>query len=82
MSSEDLLEKRLAEMRDRLQHADSINREREHDLLALRKQVRVLMEAHRHGNEYVHGGDSNGILAVYVVLVIFAAFTYIYIYEV
>ena len=32
----DLMEKRLAELRDRLHYAESLNQEREHDLLILR----------------------------------------------
>ena len=51
MSTEDLLEKRLAEMRDRLQHAESLNRERESDIMALRSQINVLMQGHMHGNK-------------------------------
>ena len=50
VSVEELLEKRLAEMRDRLQHAESINRECNTDIMALRAQINVLMRGHKHGN--------------------------------
>ena len=50
VSVEELLEKRLAEMRDRLRHAETLNRERTADVMGLRSQINVLMHGHRHGN--------------------------------
>ena len=47
----DLMEKKLAELRDRLHYAESLNEERENDIHNLRNQVKMFMGVHRHGNE-------------------------------
>jgi len=46
----DLMEKHLAELRDRLHFAESLNQEREHDIHSLRNQVKLLLGVHQHGN--------------------------------
>ena len=50
LTEADLMEKRLAELRDRLHHAESLNQERENDIHSLKGQINVLMGAHSHGN--------------------------------
>lgn len=47
---EELLEKRFADLRDRLQYAESLNRQRENDLYVLRTQFNYLLEAVSHNN--------------------------------
>ncbi len=51
LTVEDLMEKRLADLRDRLHHAESLNQERDSDIHMLRNQINVLAGAHLHGNE-------------------------------
>ena len=46
------MERRLAELRDRLYHAESLSLEREGDIHVLRSQLNVLLSAHTH-NRYV-----------------------------
>jgi len=46
------MEKNLADLRDRLHYAESLNDERENDIHNLRNQVKLFMGVHRHrGNE-------------------------------
>ena len=44
------MEKHLAELRDRLHYAESLNREREHDVVNLRNQVKLMLEVRQHSN--------------------------------
>lgn len=53
--AEDLMERRLAELRDRLYHAESLSQEREGDIHVLRSQLNILLSAHTHENGYVLG---------------------------
>ena len=53
MIAEDLMERRLAELRDRLYHAESLSQEREGDIHVLRNQLNILLSAHTHDNGYV-----------------------------
>lgn len=46
----DLLEKHLAELRDRLHYAESLNREREHDMLSLRNQIKLMLDVRKQNN--------------------------------
>ena len=47
-----LMEKNLADLRDRLHYAESLNEERENDIHNLRNQLKLFMGVHRHrGNE-------------------------------
>ena len=50
--AEDLMERRLAELRDRLYHAESLSQEREGDIHVLRSQLNILLSAHTHENGY------------------------------
>jgi len=50
LSEVDLMEKNLAELRDRLHYAESLNAERENDIHNLRNQIKLFMGVHRHGN--------------------------------
>jgi len=45
------MEKNLADLRDRLHYAESLNVERENDVHNLRNQIKLFMGVHRHGNE-------------------------------
>jgi len=51
LSEVDLMEKNLAELRDRLHFAESLNEERENDIHNLRNQMKLLMNIRQHGNE-------------------------------
>lgn len=53
----DLMEKHLAELRDRLHYAESLNREREHDVVNLRNQVKLMLEVRQHSNLSGLDGD-------------------------
>ncbi len=44
------MERRLAELRDRLYHAESLSQEREGDIHVLRNQINILLSAHTHDN--------------------------------
>ncbi len=48
--AEDLMERRLAELRDRLYHAESLSQEREGDIHVLRSQLNILLTSHTHEN--------------------------------
>ena len=50
LSEVDLMQKNLAELRDRLYYAEALNQERENDVHNLRNQLKVLMGTHQHGN--------------------------------
>jgi len=47
------MEKNLAELRDRLHYAESLNEERENDIHNLRNQIKLFKDVHQHGNKYV-----------------------------
>ena len=51
-SIEENYERRLAELRDRVQFAESLNRERDNDIHHLRHQIGILLGSHQHGNKY------------------------------
>lgn len=53
MTVEEGYEKRLAELRDRVQYAESLNRERDNDVHHLRRQISILLGSHKHGNQSV-----------------------------
>jgi len=46
-----LMEKNLAELRDRLHYAESLNEERENDIHNLRNQIKLFVGVHQHSNE-------------------------------
>ena len=45
MGLEDLVEKRLADLRDRLHHAETLNQERDRDIHMLYQQISLLLGA-------------------------------------
>lgn len=53
----DLMEKHLAELRDRLHYAESLNKEREHDMHNLRNQVKLMMDIHQKANLSFEGNS-------------------------
>jgi len=46
-----LMEKNLADLRDRLHYAESLNEERENDIHNLRNQIKLFRGVRHHGNE-------------------------------
>ena len=47
---EEAYEKKLAELRDRVLYAESLNNERENDVIHLRNQLHFLTSARKHAN--------------------------------
>lgn len=52
-NNELVVDAQLSELRSRLYHAETLNKEREVDLQKLRSQLKLVLSSHTHGNKYV-----------------------------